>query len=172
MKSALEQENPMRSPRIEKVVVSGGATADELKKEHKLLEMLTKRKAQILTSKKRIPEFNVNPGLEVGTRVTLRGKSAIEMLKSLLGAIDNKLNKKQISENHFSFGIHEYIEIPGVEYKREIGIRGLNVTVVFSRKGARIARKKLKFGRIPGKQHVSQLEIIKYMEDVFKTKVE
>lgn len=164
-------ENPMRAIKIEKVILSGGATAENLQKEKKLLEILTKRKAQIIASKKRIPDFDVRPGLEVGTRVTLRAQAGIEILKRLLSAINNQLKKKQIADNHFSFGVEEYIEIPGIEYQRDIGIRGLNVSVVFVRKGLRVQRKKIKTGRVPKRQQISQKEIIKYMGDVFKTKI-
>jgi large subunit ribosomal protein L5 len=124
----------------------------------------------VLSSRKRIPEFDVRPGLEVGTRITLRGERAIELLKRLLGAIDNELSKKQVSDNHFSFGLKEYIEIPGVEYQRDIGIRGFNVTVVFSRAGTRVKLKKIKRGTIPKKQFVAKEEIINFMEESFKTK--
>lgn len=169
MKSA-NSENPMRKIRIEKVLLSAGGKDKELEKSAKLLELISGMHAQIITSAKRIPDFGVRPGLQVGTRVTLRNKKAIEMLARLLGALDNKLSKKQISPNHFSFGIKEYIEIPGVEYKRELGIRGLNVTVVFIRPGIRVQRKKIKSGYLPEKQQVSKEEIIKFMEENFQTK--
>jgi len=165
-------ENIMRKIRIEKVLLSCSGKADDLTKSKKLLELLTRRKAQIITSNKRIPDFDVSPGLEVGTRVTMRGQPGIEILKRLLGAIDNKLKSKQISDNHFSFGILEYIEIPGIEYQRDIGIRGLTATIVFSRSGLRVQRKKIKSGKVSHRQYVSKKEIIKFMEDVFKTKIE
>lgn len=168
-KKAESKENVMRSIFIEKVVLSAGATGDDLVKEKKLLELVSGNKAQVIASTKRIPDFGVRPGLEVGTRVTVRDKAAIDMLKRLLGAIDNKLKKKQVSENHFSFGIEEYIEIPGIEYQRDIGIRGFNVTVVFNRAGFRIKLKKIKFGKLPKKQRIKKEEIINYMEEVFKT---
>jgi large subunit ribosomal protein L5 len=163
--------NSMRSIFIEKVVISCGATGDNLTKSKKLLEIISKRKAQIVTSSKRIPDFGVRPGLEVGTRVTLRRQEGVNLLRTLLGSIDNIISNKQISENHFSFGIEEYIEIPGMEYHRDIGIRGLNVSVVFARSGLRVKRKKIKSSRVPKKQHVSKEEIIKFMESEFKTKV-
>ncbi|MEK6888714.1 MAG: 50S ribosomal protein L5 [Nanoarchaeota archaeon] len=173
MKAQMQmKENPMRKIKMEKVVVSAGAVGDDLQKAKKLLELLTKRKAQIITSNKRIPDFGVRPGLEVGTRITLRGKEANELLRRLLGAIDNKLKGKQIADNHFSFGIKEYIEIPGIEYQRDIGIRGLNVTVVFCRPGLRVQRKKIKSGYIALKQQVQKNEIENYMGEVFKTEVE
>ncbi len=168
-KSVKEKNNPMRSIYIEKVVLSSGATGDDLVKAKKLLELISGGKAQVIASRKRIPDFGVRPGLEVGTRVTSRGKAAIDLLKRLLGSIDNKLRKKQVSDNHFSFGVEEYIEIPGMEYHREIGIRGLNVTVVFSRPGSRVRLKKIKSGKFPKRQHITMEEIINYMQEVFKT---
>lgn len=162
----------MREPFIEKVVLSAGATGTDLVKAHKLLEILSGGKAQIIKAgpKRRIPELGVKPGLELGTRVTLRGEQALELLRRLLGAVDNILSEKYIAPNHFSFGIEEYIDIPDMEYIREIGIRGFNVSVVFARAGLRVKRKKIKSGRVPQSQQVTREEIIKYMEAKFKTK--
>lgn len=170
LKTVQHVENPSRKLRMEKVVLSCGAVDKELEKAKKLLELISGMKAQILTTKKRIPSFDVRPGLEVGTRVTLRGKKAFDLLKRLLGALDNTLSNEQVSENHFSFGIKEYIEIPGIEYQRDIGIRGLNVTVDFIRHGVRTKRKKIKSGKLPKKQYVTREEIIKFMEENFQTK--
>ena len=161
----------MRRIKITKVILSAGATGTDLEKAQKLLEMLSGMKAQIIKSgpRQRIPAFGVKPNMALGTRVTLRGKSATDILKRVLGAIDNTLREKQVEENHFSFGIKEYIEIPGTEYVREIGIRGLNVTVVFERPGLRTKRKKIKTGKIPKRQHVTKSEIINFMQNKFKT---
>jgi large subunit ribosomal protein L5 len=161
--------NPMRKVFIEKVLISAGATGDNLKKSRKLLEIISGKQAQIIASRKRIPAFSVNPGLEVGVRITVRGEDALVLLRRLLGAVDNKLKKSSIAENHISFGIKEYIEIPGMEYQRDIGVRGLNVTVVFSRAGLRVARKKIKMGHVPQRQHVTKQEVINHMEEQFKS---
>ena len=163
--------NVMREPYIGRVVLSAGATGPDLFKAQKLLELMSGMKAQIIKAgpKRRIPELGVKPGLELGTRVTLRGEKAIFLLKKLLGAVDNTLYEDQVSENHFSFGIKEYIDIPDMEYVRDIGIRGFNVTVVFERAGLRVKNKKIKSGRIPKRQHVTKDEIISYMEENFKT---
>lgn len=163
------EQNPMRKIRIEKVLISCGAIEKNLEKSKKLLELISNRKAQITTSKKRIPNFGVRPGLEVGTRVTLRGESARQILSRLLTAINNTIDISQVTENHFSFGIREYIEVQGMEYQRDIGIRGLNVTVVFSRPGLSVKLKKIKTGKLPKRQHVSPEEIIKFMESNFQT---
>jgi large subunit ribosomal protein L5 len=165
----MNKENKMREIKIEKVVLSVGGIGEELEKGVKLLTLLTDRKPAKIKSNKRIPSFSIRPGLEVGAVVTLR-KNSEEFLKKMLVTIDNVLKKKQISENNFSFGIKEYIEIPGVEYQREIGIRGFDVTVVFKRCGRRVKLKKIKRGKVSQRQKISSEEIIKFMEDNFQTK--
>ncbi len=163
--------NIMREIKIEKIVLSIGGIGEDLEKGVKLLKILTGRKPAKKKSHKRIPTLGVRPGLEVGAMVTIR-QNIKEFLSKMLVTIDNKLTKKQISENNFSFGIKEYIEIPGVEYQREIGIIGFDVTVVFKRTGKRVKLKKVKRGKIPKRQAISREEIIKFMEENFQTEFE
>lgn len=158
----------MRNIKIEKIVLSVGGTGEYLEKGYKLLGILTNKKPTKTKSRKRIPALGVRPGLETGCVVTLR-KDYEELLKKLLISIDNVLKKKQISENNFSFGIKEYIEIPGMEYYRDIGIMGFDVTIVFKRAGRRVRLKKIKKGKIPKRQVITREEIIKFMEDHFQT---
>lgn len=158
----------MREIKIEKIVLGIGGIADNLEKGFKLLQLITKRKPAKMKSRKRIPSLGIRPGLEVGAVVTIR-KNTEDIFKKMLSAIDNVLKKKQISENNFSFGIKDYLEIPGMEYQRDLGIRGFDVTVVFKRAGKRTKIKKIKKGKIPKRQKISREEIIKFMEDKFKT---
>lgn len=164
------KKNPMREIKIEKVVLTIGGLAEELEKGYKLLEIISGQKPAKTRARKRIPAFGIRPGLEIGAVVTVRGKEKEKLLNRLLAAIDNVLKEKQISENNFSFGIKEYIEIPGMEYSREIGSRGLDVTVVFRQTGRRIKLKKVRQGKVPKRQRIKKEEIIKFMEDKFKTK--
>lgn len=166
-----KSENPMRKVRLDKVVLSVGGTGDDLEKGVKLLEILTNKKPARMKSHKRIPALGVRPKLEVGAVITIR-KDAEEVLKRMLAAIDNKLKRKQMSENNFSFGLKEYIEIPGIEFNRDIGIRGFDVTVVFKRAGRRVGLKKIKRGKVSKKQIITREEIIKFMEDSFGTNFE
>lgn len=165
------KENSMREVRIEKIILSCGGVKDELEKSIKLLKKISKKTPVRKMTSKRIPTFGIRPKLEVGCMVTLRGNEAKTLLKRLLAAVENKLRKKQIQENFFSFGIAEYIEIPGEEYDREIGMIGFSTTVVFSRKGRRVLIRKIKRSKISKKQHVSKQEIIKFMEENFNTKI-
>ena len=164
----MKTENIMRKIKIEKVVLSVGGTGDYLEKGVKLLEMLAKQKPAKMKSTKRIPSLGVRPKLEIGAVVTIR-KNPEKFLKKMLMAVDNRLKRKQVSENTFSFGIKEYIEIPEMEYQRDIGMMGLDVTVVFLRAGKRVKLKKIKKGRIPKRQIITKEEIIKFMEENFQT---
>jgi len=164
----MKTENPMREIKIEKVVFNVGGTAEQLEKGAKLLKLVTGKNPAKMKSHKRIPNFGVRPKLEIGAVVTLR-KNLNEVLKRMLSAIDNKLKRKQISENNFSFGIKEYIEVPGMEYHRDIGIAGFDVTVVFKRTGRRVGLRKIKKNKVPKKQKISKEEIIKFMEENFNT---
>ena len=161
----------MRNIKIEKVVLSIGGVGEGLEKGVKLLSRITGEKVVKRKSVKRIPTLGVRPGLEVGCMVTLRGKKADEILKRLLATIDNKIKRKQVSENSFSFGIKEYIEIPGMQYQRDIGIIGFDVSISFARAGKRVVRKKIKRGKLPKKQYVPKEEIINFLEKNFGVEV-
>ena len=164
--------NKMQEVKIEKVVLSIGGTAERLEKGKKLLEIITKKKACKRESTKRIPSLEVRPGLEVGALVTLRKGEAKEILKRLFAAIDNKLRKKQIIDGSLSFGIKEYIEIPGMQYQREIGITGMDVSVSFARAGKRVKMKKIKAGKLPKKSVVKKEEIIQFLQENLGIKLE
>ena len=163
-------ENVMRNIKLEKVILNIGGVGEKLDKGVILLETISGKKAIKVKATKRIPTWQVRPGLEVGTKVTLRGKNALEIVKKLLPAIDNTLKERQIQDNFFSFGIHEYIEIPGIEYIREVGIMGFEVTVVFSRAGKSVEKKKIKRGKSK-RLTVSREEIINYLKTKFNTSI-
>lgn len=159
------QKNPMREIEIEKMVINCGGTEDKLEKSIKLLKMITgDRKIYQVSSTRRIPAFGISPGKKSGCKVTLRDKDQIvELLKRFFAAVDNQLSNKKIVKNQFNFGIREYIEIPGLEYNRDIGILGFDVSVIFQRKGKSVKMKKIKQGKYPSRQSVTKEEIIEYL---------
>ena len=168
----MEIKNKMQNIELDKMVLNCGATDDKFEKSMKLLTMITKRKVNVRISTKRIPTFNISPGKKSGCRVTVRDKEEIiASLKRFFAAVDNKLSRKKIVNNHFSFGIKEYIEIPGLEYNREIGILGFEVDVSFKRKGKRVKFKKIKQGKYPKRQEVTKEEIIDFLKKNLKLEV-
>jgi large subunit ribosomal protein L5 len=164
------KNNIMRIPKIEKVVLNVGGVGEKLEKGVILLQKFSGKKPVKIVAKKRIPTWGVRPGLELGTKVTIRGTDAETIIKRVLPAINNTLKEKQVRPNTVSFGVPEYIEIPGLEYIREVGIMGFEMTITFVRAGRRVGLRKIKNGRVR-RQDVTPEEIIKFMEDKFKTKI-
>ena len=126
----------------------------------------------IKKSTRRIPAFGISPGKKSGCKITIRDLDAINSyLKRFFSAVDNKIKDRQITENQLCFGVKEYIEVPGLEYERDIGILGFEVMLIFKRKGKRVGLKKIKQGKFPRKQRVTPEEIRVYLEKNFKLDV-
>jgi len=162
--------NKTREIKVEKVTLNIGAgkSTDRLDKGINLLEMLTDVKPVKTITTKRIAGWGLRPGLPIGCKVTVRGKKASELLKQLLGALDNKLNQKQFDdEGNFSFGVKEYIDIPDVEYNPDIGVIGFQVCVTLSRQGFRIKRRRLQKKKIGSKHKITKQDSIDYLKSNF-----
>ena len=170
----MKNKNPMQEIEIEKMVLHCGGTEDKLEKSIKLLEMITgSNKIYVIKSTRRIPTFGISPGKKSGAKITIRNQSKIkELLERFFVSMDNELPKKQITTNQVCFGIPEYIEVPGLEYNRDIGITGFEVMLVFKRKGKSVKMRKIKRGKYPKRQGVSKDEIVNYMENKFSLEIE
>ena len=165
------QDNVMKEIKIAKVTLNIGAGKDEemLKKGLKLLQKLSGEIKPVTTiTTKRIPGWNLRPGLKIGCKVTIR-KNTVELLKRLLAAKNNSLSEGNFdNQGNFSFGVPEYIDIKGLDYDPELKIMGLEVAVTLQRAGFRIKQRRIKQRKI-GKSHlISKSEAI----DFVKTKLE
>jgi large subunit ribosomal protein L5 len=162
--------NKMKEIRIEKITLNMGVgeSGEKIKKAIKLLSTISGSNPISTKSYKRIPKWKVRPGLEIGVKVTVRGKKAVELLKRLFSAVENKINPKSFDQKgHFSFGIPEYLEIPEMKYDVDIGIVGLEVAVTLERAGYRIKKRKFKKSKI-GKSHIiTREEAMTYIREEF-----
>ena len=137
--------------------IGAGKDQSRLEKGIVLLNMIGNATPVKTVTSKRIQEWGLRPGLPIGCKVTLRKDKAITLLPRLLEAIENKLNMKQFDENgNLAFGIHEYIEIPGVKYDPKIGIMGLEVCVTLERNGYRIKKRKMMTKKIPMRHRIAK----------------
>ena len=165
----------MRKIRIEKVTlnIGVGQPGDKLEKAMKLLKNITDRKPVQTKTMKRIPTWGLRPNLPIGCKVTLRGDLAEKILNRLLKSRGNILpNSKFDNLGNFSFGIPEYIDIPGVDYDPDIGIIGLEVAVNLVRPGYRIKLRKIKKAKIPQRNRITMEEAIGFIKEKFDTKIE
>ena len=169
------KSNLMEELKIEKVVLSMGLGVDQEKitKGVKLLERITKAKPVKTKAKKRIASWNIRPGLPIGAKVTLRGKSAEVIIPRVLYARENILKPSNFDNNgNITFGIPEYIDIEGVEYDPEIKMMGLQVTVQLKKPGKRIALRRYKQKKLSKNQRVLKEESQEYMIKKFNIKIE
>ncbi|MBS3100526.1 50S ribosomal protein L5 [Candidatus Woesearchaeota archaeon] len=165
----------MKGIRVEKVTLNIGAGKDQSKLEKGiiLLNAIANATPIKTVTSKRIQEWGLRPGLPIGCKLTLRKDRAIKLLQKLLEAVDNKLRENQFDSNgNVAFGIHEYIDIPGVKYDPKIGIMGLEVCVTLERPGYRIKRRRLLARKIPARHRVSRQEAVEFMSKNFDLKVE
>ncbi|RJQ17561.1 50S ribosomal protein L5 [Candidatus Woesearchaeota archaeon] len=166
--------NPMKAIRIEKMTLNVGAGKDQAKlnKGVILIKHLTGIEPVKTATQKRIPSWGLRPGLPIGCKLTLR-KDVDPLLKQLLGAKDNILKEDNFDEcGNVSFGIHEYIDIPGVKYVPEIGVMGLQICITLQRPGYRVKKRVLKKGAISKTHRINKQDAIQFMKERFALKLE
>lgn len=159
----------MRAVMIEKVTVNMGCGDDEklIEKAKKLITMLT-GKSPVMTLSKKRSTFGVPKNKPIGVKVTLRGDGAKEFLKTAFGGVDNKIKESQFdSEGNFSFGVKEYIEMPGIKYNHEIGMLGFDVAVTLKRAGFGISKRRIQKRKIPLNHKIKKEESIEWAKKNF-----
>ncbi len=141
---------------IEKIVLNIGIGKDgDIKNAKEILKAVTGRDPVVTNSKKR-STFNVAKVKPIGCMMTIR-KDCEKLLSRLFESKEKKIKKSSFdSGGNFSFGIPEYINVPGVQYNPNIGILGFDVAVRLARPGYRITRKRL--GSKISKTHVIEKE--------------
>ena len=130
------------------------------------------QKAVKTGAKKRIPSWGVRGGMQIGCKVTLRGKTAMDFLDKSLEANDRSLKAKNFdNKGNFAFGVKEYIDIPGLKYDPDIGILGFDVCVTLNKWGYRVGRRKRKQSRVPDKHVITKEEAIAFTKEKLNVQV-
>ena len=154
-------ENPMRIPRLEKVVVNMGVgeAAQNSKALDGAMEDLAKitgQKPQLRRARKSIAGFKIREGMPVGARVTLRGERMWEFLDRLISvALPRVRDFRGISPNsfdgrgNFALGLREQLIFPEISYDSIDTTRGLDVAVVTTAQTDEEARELLRLLGMP-----------------------
>ncbi len=161
----------MRNIKVEKITLNiGCGTKTPVDTAKTVLKNLSGGKV-VVTKTKRRSTFNVPKNKPIGCKITIR-KDADTFLKRLLAAKDNMLKQSNFDNTgNFSFGIKEYIDVPGSEYDPKLGVLGFDVCVTLERPGYRIKRKKL--ARKLGKSHLIKREdAIEFAKQKLGVKIE
>ena len=155
----------MRDLYVEKVVVNIGVgeAGERLVKAQKVLEMVTGQKSVQTMSKTINRDLGIRKGMPLGCKVTLRGEAAEEFIERALPIREMRVPEYSFDpEGNMSFGISDY---------PEIGIFGMDISVVLRRPGNRITKRALLKRRIPKDHRVGRDEAIQFMKDKFKVEV-
>ncbi len=139
-------ENVHQVPTLSKIVVNiglGEAAANPklLEKAASELAVITGQKPVIRRARKSIAGFRLREGLQIGCKVTLRGKRMYEFLDRLISLALPRVRdfrgaspKAFDGRGNYSLGIREQIIFPEVDYDKVEQITGLNVTLCTSAK--------------------------------------
>lgn len=168
------KENPMRKPRIEKVVVNlaVGKPGEPLEKAVKVLQQLTAQNPCRMKAKKTIRDFGIRKGEQITCIVTLRGQKAADFLKRAFYTLGNKISESNFDKyGNFSFGIREHIEIPDTKYVPELGIFGMDVCVNMGRPGYRVAKRRRRSGKIGLSQRLTREEAVQFIKETFGVQI-
>lgn len=161
----------MKRIEIEKITLNVGAGKEQKKLEKGvlLLKHITGINPVKTITHKRIPTWGLRPGLPIGCKITMRNKQKIkELLQKFLKAKDNALTESQFDESgNIAFGIHEYIDIPGVQYNPDVGIMGFQVCITLKRPGFRVRIRKIQKRRIKKNHRISKQDAIEFMKKEF-----
>jgi large subunit ribosomal protein L5 len=154
-------ENPMRIPRLEKIVVNMGVgeasqNSRALDGAMEDLAKITGQKAQMRRARKSIAGFKIREGMPVGARVTLRGERMWEFLDRLVSvALPRVRDFRGISPSSFdghgnyALGLREQLIFPEISYDAIDTTRGLDVAVVTTTESDEEARELLRLLGMP-----------------------
>ena len=154
-------ENPMRVPRLEKIVVNMGVgeaaqNSRALDGAMEVLAKITGQKPQMRRARKSIAGFKIREGMPVGARVTLRGERMWEFLDRLISvALPRVRDFRGISPNsfdgrgNFALGLREQLIFPAISYDSIDTTRGLDVAVVTTAQTDEEARELLRLLGMP-----------------------
>ncbi len=133
--------NPMRVPKITKVVLNmglGEAVADKkiLENAANDLEMISGQKVVVTKARKSIAGFKIREGWPIGLKVTLRGERMYEFLERLVGIAIPRIRdfrglspKSFDGRGNFAMGVNEQIIFPEIDYDKIDTLRGLDITI-------------------------------------------
>ncbi|HXF56983.1 MAG TPA: 50S ribosomal protein L5 [Actinomycetota bacterium] len=135
-------DNPMRVPRLEKVVVNMGV--GDAVRDPKLLDAavadlaaITGQKPAVTRARKSIAGFKLRKGMAIGAKVTLRGARMWEFLDRLLSTALPRIRDfrgldPEAFDGHgnYTIGVTEQLIFPEVDYDKVVKVRGMDITIV------------------------------------------
>ena len=165
----------MKRIKVDKVVINIGVgrSGEPIDKAKNALLELTGQQPAVRGAKRTVRDFGIHKGEPIGVVVTLRREPAIDFLKRIISAKKSILKSSSFDDyGNISVGIHEHIDIPGTKYNPEIGIFGMDVNIVLTRPGYRIAQKSRNSAKIGKTHRINREEAIEFFKQEYGIGVE
>lgn len=144
LQEKLGRTNRLSLPRLEKIVVNMGVGSAISEKKHMeeavaAMTQITGQKPSIARSRKSIANFRLREGMEIGCKVTLRGRRMYEFLDRLIALAlprvrDFRGLNPQAFDGHgnYSLGLSEQLVFPELNPDKYTRTQGMNVSFVTS----------------------------------------
>jgi len=140
----LGRTNRNSLPRLQKIVVNmgvGKALQDKNRMEQaaEQLTLITGQKAQVRKAKRAVSGFRLREGMEIGCRVTLRGRRMYEFLDRLISIALPRIrdfrgvNPRSFDgHGNYSLGLTEQQGFPEIDPDKVNFVQGMDITFVTS----------------------------------------
>jgi large subunit ribosomal protein L5 len=136
------RKNKHSLPKLDKIVVNMGVGAATQEKKHletaaEAMSQITGQKPIITIARKAISAFRLREGMQIGCKVTLRGRKMYEFMDRLISlALPRVRDFRGISRKAFdgngsySLGLSEQLVFPELNPDKFTRVQGMNITFV------------------------------------------
>ncbi|MCE9614120.1 MAG: 50S ribosomal protein L5 [Lentisphaerae bacterium] len=142
LKKELGIENPMRVPRVQKVIVNMGigiVDKDEFATHVTELARITGQKPIVTKARKSISNFKLREGMSIGAKVTLRGPRMYDFLERFIAAALPRIRDFRglppnafDAQGNYTVGVKEQTIFPEIDPNHVGAVQGMNITIVMS----------------------------------------
>ncbi len=158
---ALNLENVMQVPRIQKVVINIGVgealdNAKALEGAVNDLTIIAGQKPVVTRARKSIAGFKLREGNPIGVKVTLRGERMWSFLDRLMNvALPRVRDFRGVSPNSFdgrgnyTLGLREQLVFPEIDYDKIDKVRGMEISIVTTARNDEEGRELLRMLGMP-----------------------
>lgn len=164
MQAKFKYSSTMQLPKLEKVVLNMGV--GDVKENPKAMDAavhdlttITGQKPIITKAKKSIANFKLRQGMNIGCKVTLRGRKMYEFVDKLFNAALPRVRDfRGVSNNSFdgrgnyTMGVKDQLIFPEIEYDKVDKVRGMDIVFVTTAKTDEEAKELLKLMGMPFSQ--------------------
>ncbi len=158
---ALNLENVMQAPRVQKVVINIGVgealdNAKALEGAVNDLTIIAGQKPVVTRARKSIAGFKLREGNPIGVKVTLRGERMWSFLDRLMNvALPRVRDFRGVSPNSFdgrgnyTLGLREQLVFPEIDYDKIDKVRGMEISIVTTARNDEEGRELLRMLGMP-----------------------